>query len=185
MNDVIPTTVAPTALYRSDWNKPITNLCAHSLKLGASLSRSTTSLSDASSHGFCDETYAPSPSPEYEALPVAQTGEYSHQLHPNTYFECSPGPVGHHTAQKTMASHIPDEHLLCHLERVSLAPRLRGRGARGGAASYICRWPGCTWPRFSRRDHAKNHIAAHMNIKPHKCPKWCDCFSFLTNRTSC
>jgi hypothetical protein len=71
---------------------------------------------------------------------------------------------------------IPHELLLALLEKKQYPPGTEGKGVRDGAAGYKCRWPGCT-KAVIRRDHARDHIATHVNLKPHKCTKWYACNS--------
>jgi hypothetical protein len=175
LNHIAPVAIAPAALHRSDWDNATTVPCTHPFKYETSSSHSTASSSHGSPQAAWDGTYVPSPSPEYVALPmnlITQIGGYSRQRHSKKCPAYPVGSVDHHAARQTLPNQISDNHMLSYLERITLAPRLRGRGARGGAAGYICRWPGCNWPQFSRRDHAKNHIAAHMNLRPHGCTKW-------------
>ena len=77
-------------------------------------------------------------------------------------------------ARAPWAEQIPSELLLAFLERVPLPKATRGKGARKGAKGYYCHWPGCNKTDMTLRlDHAKAHVARHIDSKPHKCSDWC------------
>ena len=55
----------------------------------------------------------------------------------------------------------------------SIRPFLKpcGKGKRGAATSYRCLWGGCG-TLIPRKLHAKEHIMAHINHRPHVCDDW-------------
>ncbi|KAG8761335.1 hypothetical protein FRC14_004740 [Serendipita sp. 396] len=47
-----------------------------------------------------------------------------------------------------------------------------GKGSRDGAEAYICQFPACG-KTITRRSHARDHVAAHVESRPYQCPNNC------------
>lgn len=122
---------------------------------------------------FSDQSYIPSlsSSPEPTTMDIPSNPGNSPQspshLSPQDFFVPGDQDVQDVPSPQDGLEPISDL-LLAWLERVPLPPSLKGKGARRGAAEYKCLWDNCT-KRIKRRDHAKAHVAAHFNLKPHSC----------------